>query len=510
MNLELQFRRRSCKVWQQNNLPMNTTLQSERSPGTIASDHCHRRLATHGVFVWLLISTSVPLLGAEPIRLHPQNPHYFEWRGKPTLLISSAEHYGSVLNLDFDYQKYINRLSADGMNYTRVFSGAYVEPDGAFKIARNTLAPKSGRFICPWARSDQPGYANGGNKFDLSKWDPAYFARLKGFIGSASTAGIVVELTLFCPMYDDTQWRLSPMNAANNVNGVGAIARTNVHTLDRHGGLLPFQESLVRKLVSELNQFDNVIFEICNEPYFGGVTIEWQRRIADVIAETERNLPNKHLISQNIANKSARIQNPHPAVSVFNFHYAAPPETINMNYHLNKAIGDDETGFRGTNNVPYRTEGWDFIIAGGALYNNLDYSFAAGYEDGTFVYPASQPGGGNPTLRRQLKILHDFMRKFDFVSMRPDNTVIKGGVPAGGTARALVEPGKAMAVYLTKQRTTPKTDLQIELLPGQWDAEWVNTRSGYVVRSESIAGGAVQTIQTPDYGTDIALRLIHK
>ncbi|MDH7503389.1 MAG: hypothetical protein QHJ82_11860, partial [Verrucomicrobiota bacterium] len=123
---------------------MNTTLQSERSPETTASDRSHRRFASLGVFVWLLISASVPLQGAAPIRLHPQNPHYFEWRGKPALLISSAEHYGGVLNLDFDYQKYIDRLSADGMNYTRVFSGAYVEPDGAFKIARNTLAPKPG------------------------------------------------------------------------------------------------------------------------------------------------------------------------------------------------------------------------------------------------------------------------------------------------------------------------------------------------------------------------------
>jgi len=62
---------------------------------------------------------------------------------------------------------------------------------------------------------------------------------------------------------------------------------------------------------------------------------------------------------------------------------------------------DNETGFRGTDAAPYRMEGWDFIIAGGGLYNNLDYSFVAGHEDGTFVYPASQPGGG-PAWRRQL------------------------------------------------------------------------------------------------------------
>src|SRR5688500_19779427 len=43
-----------------------------------------------------------------------------------------------------------------------------------------------------------------------------------------------------------------------------------------------------------------------------------------LIVSTERSLPKKHLISQNIANKSATIAAPHPAVSVFNFHYAAP------------------------------------------------------------------------------------------------------------------------------------------------------------------------------------------
>ena len=39
---------------------------------------------------------------AVPISLHPENPHYFLWRGRPTILITSAEHYGAVMNLDFD------------------------------------------------------------------------------------------------------------------------------------------------------------------------------------------------------------------------------------------------------------------------------------------------------------------------------------------------------------------------------------------------------------------------
>jgi hypothetical protein len=118
---------------------------------------------------------------AQPLSLNPDNPHYFLFRGKPTVIITSGEHYGAVLNLDFDYRKYLNTLSHDGLNATRTWSGAYCEPPTAFSIASNTLAPLRGRFICPWGRSAEPGYANGGNKFDLATWDSAYFKRLKDF-----------------------------------------------------------------------------------------------------------------------------------------------------------------------------------------------------------------------------------------------------------------------------------------------------------------------------------------
>ena len=249
----------------------------------------------------------------------------------------------------------------------------------------------------------------------ISQWDDAYFVRLKDFLAYAASKNVIVELSLFCPMYEELQWRLSPMNSSNNVNGVGTGLRQDVYTADRHGDLLAVQAALTRKIVTEVNGFDNLFFEICNEPYFGGVTIAWQHAIADVIVDTERGLPSKHLIAQNIANKSAAIVNPHPAVSIFNFHYATPPDAVAANYALNKVIGDDETGFRGVEDEHYRTEAWDFVLAGGGLYNNLDYSFVAGQEDGTFEYPATQPGGGR-ALRRQLKILADFINGFDFIS----------------------------------------------------------------------------------------------
>ena len=440
-----------------------------------------------------------------PLEIHPENPHYFRWRGRPTVLIGSGEHYGALINLDFDYRRYFDTLAADGMSLTRVFSGAYVEPQGAFNIARNTLAPLPGRFIAPWARSDQPGYANGGNRFDLRRWDDSYFARLKALVAYAAEKNVVVEFTLFCPMYEDTQWNLSPMNIRNNINDVGGVDRLDVYTLDRHGGLLPIQEAFTRKAVTELNAMDNVIFEIINEPYTRKVPLDWQRRITDVIIETERSLPRRHLISQNIANKSGIVAAAHPAVSVFNFHYANP-EAVSANYGLNKVIGDNETGFKGTSDAPYRQEAWEFILAGGGLFNHLDYSFAAGFEDGTFIYPSTQPGGGNAAFRRQMKVLRDFIHGFDFVGMRPEDTVIKTAT-AGVVAHALVAD-RAMAIF-AKGGGSGMT-LTVQLPGGSWTAEWIDTITGATTAPIELAGGGARAISAPAYTADIALRLIRK
>ena len=58
-----------------------------------------------------LLAVATPsAMAAEPIALHPQNGHYFLWRGRPTILITSGEHYGAVLNLDFDFVRYLDDL----------------------------------------------------------------------------------------------------------------------------------------------------------------------------------------------------------------------------------------------------------------------------------------------------------------------------------------------------------------------------------------------------------------
>lgn len=459
--------------------------------------------------------TSIPVAAAEvPLGLHPANPHYFLFRGRPAVLITSGEHYGAVLNLDFDFRKYLATLAADGLNLTRIFTGAaYVEPAGAFNIARNTLAPASGRLLAPWQRSPVDGYAGGGNKFDLSRFSPDYFARLGEFMTEASRLGIVVEVTLFCPFYGDEQWVLSPLHAGNNINGVGDVERTDVYTLERSGALFEIQLEFVDKIVRELNPFDNLYWEICNEPYFGGVTLEWQYTIAETIAQIEAALPNRHLISRNVANAGSgelmaghgKVWQEHPAISILNFHYSNPPLVVALNYGLDRVIGENETGFRGTGDEYYRREAWEFLVAGGALFNHLDYSFVAGHEDGTFQYPDTQPGGGSVTLRRQLGILKRFVEGFDFVRMAPDNTVIRDGIPRDGRTQTLAEPGRQYAIYL---REGEASSLELRLPSGLYRYSWLDPRSGETTENGRFrVEAATVTLAVPAYSGEAALSI---
>ncbi len=410
-------------------------------------------LALSAVVAASSMGLSAQAPAAPTLRLHPTNPRYFLFRGKPTVVITSGEHYGALLNLDFDYRRYFDALRADGLNGTRIFAGTYVETGGNFDIASNTLDPARGRFISPWARSTSDRYADGGAKFDLSRFDDGYVTRLRDLLKEASARGIIVELVLFCPLYEDSMWAVSPMHPANNVNGLPPLRREDVLTLDKSGPLLAVQEAVARHLVAAVAGFDNVYLEICNEPYATQVPDDWQRHMTTIVADAVAKLPQPVLLSQNVANQGRRVVDPHPAISIFNFHYATPPDTIASNAHHRRLIGDNETGFRGTADLPYRTEGWDFILAGGGLYNNLDYSFTVGHEDGSFPIPPTQPGGGGRPLRRQLGVLRRFIDRFDLAATQPKPELVVGGVPADGSVQVLAQGRDAFGVYLRRQTT---------------------------------------------------------
>ena len=475
------------------------------------------------LFAVLIALAPEPARAAEAraLALHPDNPHYFLFRGKPTILVASTEHYGALLNADFNFGPYLAELQDKGLNLTRTFSGVYREVPGSFNIKDNTLAPKPDQYVSPWAK------AGDGGKYDLTKWNDAYFKRLKEFMAEASRRGVVVELVLFCTFYEDVLWDLSPMNAKNNINGVGKVARNEAHTL-KDKGLVDLQMAFVRKVVAELKNFDNLYYEVCNEPYFQGVSDDWQRLVAKTVVDAEKDFPadKRHLVARNIANGSTKIDNPDPNVSVFNFHYCNPPDAVKQNWGLNKPIGYDETGFLGTGDAVYRVHGWEFLMAGGAVYDHLDYSFTPAAEDGSAPVTPPTPGGGGATIRRQFQIMKEFFEAFDFIRMKPGGDFLTKAGP-GVRARTLAEPGKQYAVYLSRlveekdkdgkgtgkfadPHTGDRNQLNVKLPAGTYRAEWLDPRTGKTT-SDSIVvdiDNADTLLTTPAYDQDVALRII--
>lgn len=62
---------------------------------------------------------AAPARAGEALRLDPENPHYLLFRGLLMLVITSGEHYGAVLNLDFDYKRYLRTLSREVLSVLR-------------------------------------------------------------------------------------------------------------------------------------------------------------------------------------------------------------------------------------------------------------------------------------------------------------------------------------------------------------------------------------------------------
>ncbi|MDH5399772.1 MAG: hypothetical protein OEX02_16590, partial [Cyclobacteriaceae bacterium] len=420
------------------------------------------------------------------------------YQGQTLALVTSAEHYGAVLNQDFDYKAYLSTLSNDGMNYTRIFTGSYFEiPGESFGIQKNSLAPKKGRVITPWKVATTDTVAV---KYDLSTWNEAYFDRLHDFMRTAAENKVIVEVTLFSSIYRDAHWEINPQNPANNINLRDSISRFDAQTLN-NGALFRYQESFVRKMVQELNIHENFFFEIQNEPwsdhtipvynivnkeelnprdwtykadFADDASMAWQERLATIIAEEEAGLPKKHLIAQNYTNFKAPIPSVSGRISIINFHYAWP-EAVEWNYHYNKVIGFDESGFAGSEDLVYRRQAWTFMLSGGGLFNNLDYSFYVGKEDGTGENKA--PGGGSPAYRKQLKTLSHFLHSFELEKLYPNSTSVISS--PGLVPYVLSDESKAFAIYL-RAVGTETASLKLKVADGNYKITVINPVSGSV------------------------------
>jgi hypothetical protein len=166
-----------------------------------------------------------------------------------------------------------------------------------------------------------PGRAlDGKPRFDLTRFNPEYFDRLRQRVAAAQQRGIYVSVMLFQGFSVEQKgtkgvdpkkgnaWDGHPYNARNNINGIDGDLNADgegqeTHTL-QNPDVTRLQEEYVRKVVDTLNDLDNVLWEISNESHTG--SIEWHNHMIRFIRRYESGKPRQHPIGMT----SSPISNP--------------------------------------------------------------------------------------------------------------------------------------------------------------------------------------------------------
>jgi hypothetical protein len=468
----------------------------------------------------VLAVNQILILSADPIRKHPTNPHYFIYNEKPLVLITTDQHYGAVINLDFDYIAFLNTLQEYGMNLTRIYPGAYVEMKDAY-VAGNPLGPEPDRFILPWAKSAEQGAHKliGGYKLDLDTWNPDYFSRLKDFVYQASIRDIIVEIAFFNGMYDD-RWMVQPLYHSNNIQDVGHCDFQQYTTLTDEK-MVKYQKEYVKKIAQELYSYDNLIYDISDEPEMQKQDSKsWNSLMLDALIGVDNY---RHMYGETAHSASPDFTGD-SRTNWIPTEYISPMEiTLDTDYDDNKPIVDVETDYfpisYGENPIEEtRVEGWFGMLGGlaGLIHLNSDFSTKNPTASGTNT---------QTTVLPQKKILKSFMYSLDFIKMSKFTgfEVLNSDV----LVRAIAETGKQYGLYffhgtrravewpqgatIDRFNVNPgwyQDSIAMSIPSGNYKIEWISPVNGSLIDFyDKIQEGGNLILHTPRYNTDIALRI---
>jgi hypothetical protein len=239
----------------------------------------------------------------ETLEPHAANPRYFaDGSGRP-LYLTGSHTWSNLVDIGtsyppprFDFAAYLDLLERYGHNFIRLWTHEQPQWAPAREGPVAYLSPQ------PWVRSGPGKALDGLPRFDLERFNPAYFQRLRARVLAAEARGIYVSVMLFegwqlqfsRPPFN---WRTHPFNENNNINGIdgdvnGDGRGIEVHTLANRA-VTEIQRAYVRKVVDTVSDLDNVLFEIANES--GGYSTAWQYSMIDLIkTHQERNGQTRH------------------------------------------------------------------------------------------------------------------------------------------------------------------------------------------------------------------------
>ncbi len=198
----------------------------------------------------------------------------------------------------FNNSYYLGQVVARNCNLIRLWAGweqpHYRQPSMGGSLYWASPGP-------PYKRTG-PANANDGKlKFDLTQFEPAFFARLASRVADALAVGVYVLVELFDGFELDAGNGFNsstggfPWQSGNNINGFALTNPYDYNTLTP-SGLTAQQDLLIEKFVDTINQYPNVIWTICNEPVSSAATLAWIAHCITKLRTYEATKPLQHLI----------------------------------------------------------------------------------------------------------------------------------------------------------------------------------------------------------------------
>ena len=423
-----------------------------------------------------------------PLRILASNPRYFADGSGKAIFLAGSHTWSNMLDVGqsdpppaFDFGAYLDFLHRHNHNFFRLWTCTL--PHGTWEEIPSLRAD----VFCdplPWARTGPGNATDGKPRFDLSKFDPAYFDRLRSRVKLAGERGIYVSVMLFCGILVDDRHPDDgfPLDEGNNVNGISALG-TSSQQLGVPAATA-VQDAYVRKVIDTVNDLDNVLYEVANEARSDST--KWQYHIIDLVKDYEATMPKQHPVGMtwqwggtDDALYDSRADWVSPSA-------ALPPEAMG-----NKVIINDTdhsfyyTAMQSAGHSGQRAWAWENFARG----NNL--AFMDPY---LIAWPERNAPSGNrvdpywEAIRMALGDIRSYADRIDLAAMTPRHDLVVGG------GFCLASPG---AQYLVFQ-ASPKgrvdrilkwfvgNTFELNSVPGTYAYEWFDPSTHSVIETGTI------------------------
>jgi hypothetical protein len=431
-----------------------------------------------------------------PLRIHPDNPRYFTDGTKApegslkAVYLTGAHTWNNLVDMgrneppeSLDFSAYLDFLERYHHNFIRLWAWDSTTWDTR---ANGSLGKEFVHKAVPqpWARSGPGNALDGKPKFDLTKFQPEYFERLRTRVKAAGDRGIYVSVMLFegwglmhgnrrANTEDGWAWRSHPFNPANNINSFeiegSDTLSGRVHTLCNPEAN-KLQAAYIRKVVDTVNDLDNVLYEVINE----GGEKDWNWWVIETIHEYERSKSKQHPVG-NTGHGAERIESllasPADWISPGRADgYAEDPPAWN----------EKKVSLLDTDHI------WG--VGGNAAW--VWKSFLRGHNP-IFMdpYDGSVLGQGNgwEPLRAALGHTRRIADRVNLTMLQPHDKI-------ASTGYCLANPGKVYIVYQPKSGEA----LSVELESGTYRYEWFHPAKGETNQTGNLtASGGSQQFKVP-------------